>query len=191
MKNEIEKALEFLSKGKLVVYPTDTLYGLGADVFNRKAVKKIYEVKKRPLSMPISIAVSNIEEIEKYAFMNKISRKIAEEFLPGALTLILKKKKIIPDIIAKDKIGLRIPSNEIAIKLAENMPITATSANIHGGENPWNIEIAKKQLGEKVAMYIDVGNLKDVPSTIVDLSEGKIKILREGAIKKEDIYDRI
>ncbi|HEC76682.1 MAG TPA: threonylcarbamoyl-AMP synthase [Thermoplasmatales archaeon] len=191
MKNEIEKALEFLSKGELVVYPTDTLYGLGADVFNRKAVKKIYEAKRRPLSMPISIAVSSIEEIEKYAFMNKISRKVAEEFLPGALTLILKKKKIIPDIVAKDKVALRIPSNEVAIKLAENMPITATSANIHGGENPWNIEIAKKQLGEKVAMYIDAGNLKNVPSTIVDLSEGKIKIVREGAIKKEEIYDRI
>lgn len=191
MKSEIERALELLREGKLIVYPTDTLYGLGADIFNREAVKKVYEVKKRPVSMPLSIAISDVEEIEKYAFMNKIAYKIADQFLPGALTLILKKKKRVPDVISKDKIAIRIPSNEIALKIAENIPITATSANIHGGENPWKIEIARKQLGEKVALYIDAGDLKNIPSTIVDLSEGKLKIIREGAIKREEIYDRI
>jgi len=191
MRSEIERALEFLRMGKLVVYPTDTLYGLGADIFNIEAVKKVYEIKKRPFSMPLSIALSGVEEIEKYAFMNEIAYKIADQFLPGALTLILKNKKIVPDIIAKDKIAIRIPSNEIALKIAEIIPVTATSANIHGEENPWKIEIARKQLGEKVAFYIDAGDLKNVPSTIVDVSEGRLKIIREGAIKKEEIYDRI
>jgi L-threonylcarbamoyladenylate synthase len=191
MQSEIKKAIKLLKEGKLIVYPTDTLYGLGADIFNEKAVKKVYEVKKRPLSMPLPIALASVDEIKEYAFMNDLAYKIAEEFLPGSITIILKKRRSIPDVVTKEKIAVRVPDCEIAIEIAKNVPITATSANLHRGENPFTIEIAKKQLGDNVAMYIDGGKLPGIPSTIVDVSEGKIKILREGAIKKEEIYGRI
>ncbi|RLF48293.1 MAG: threonylcarbamoyl-AMP synthase [Thermoplasmata archaeon] len=191
MQSEIKKAIKILKEGKLVVYPTDTLYGLGADIFNEEAVKKVYEVKKRPLSMSLPIALASVDEIEEYAFMNNLAYKIAEEFMPGGITIILKKKRNIPDVVAKEKIAIRVPDCEVAREIAKNVPITATSANLHKRENPVTIEIAKKQLGNSIALYIDAGKLPGIPSTIVDVSEGKIKILREGAIKKEEIYGRI
>jgi len=177
-----------LKKGEIVVYPTDTIYGLGADIFNEEAVKKVYEVKNRPLSMPLSISLSSIDEIGEYAIMNEMAEKVANSFMPGPITIILKKRECVPDIVASDKIGIRVPDCEIAREIAGNIKITATSANVHGGKEPCTVEEAKKQLGEKVALYIDGGRLPGIPSTIVDLSEGKIKILREGEIKRDDIY---
>jgi len=177
-----------LKQGELIVYPTDTLYGLGADIFNEEAIKKVYEVKKRPFDLPLSIAIASVDEINEYAYMNEIAYKIAHEFLPGAITIILKKRKVIPDIIAKEKIGIRIPANEIALKIAKELPITATSANIHGKNPPKEIKEAKEQLGDKIALYIDGGKLPGKPSTIVDVSEGKIKIIREGAIRRGEIW---
>jgi len=191
MQKEIERAIEALREGKLVVYPTDTLYGLGADIFNEDAVKRVYELKKRPLSLPLPIALANVDEIGEYAFVNEIASKIAEEFMPGKITIILRKRDIIPDIISKDKIAIRVPANEIARKIAKETPITATSANIHGSKSPATLDEAKKQLGDRVAIYIDGGKLPGKPSTIVDVSEGIIKIIREGAIPKEEIYGRI
>ena len=188
MQNEIRKAIRLLKQGELIVYPTDTLYGLGADIFNEEAIKKVYEVKKRPFDLPLSIAIASVDEINEYAYMNEIAYKIAREFLPGAITIILKKRKVIPDIIAKEKIGIRIPANEIALKIAKELPITATSANIHGKNPPKEIKEAKEQLGDKIALYIDGGKLLGKPSTIVDVSEGKIKVIREGAIRGEEIW---
>ena len=188
MQNEIRKAIRLLKQGELIVYPTDTLYGLGADIFNEDAIKKVYEVKKRPFDLPLSIAIASVDEMNEYAYMNELAYKIAHESLPGALTIILKKRRIIPDIVAKEKIGIRVPANEIALKIAEEMPITATSANIHGKNPPKEIREAKEQLGDKVALYIDGGKLSGKPSTIIDVSEGKVKILREGAIRREEIW---
>lgn len=186
--NEIEKAIKALERGEIIVYPTDTLYAIGANIFDEKAISKVYKIKKRPLNAPLSITVSSIDEIGKFAEMNEIAYKIAKKFLPGKLTIVLKKKDIIPSYISKDKIAIRVPKNKIALKLAQKFPITATSANLHTGEEPRNIHIARKQLGKNIYMYIDAGELPGIPSTIVDLSEGKIKILREGAIKKEELY---
>ena len=186
--NEIEKAIELMRNGKLIVYPTDTLYALGANIFIKEAVMKIHAIKHRPLNMPLPICVAGIDEIKKYAHVNEMAEKIAKKFLPGKLTIILYKKDVIPDYITKDKIAIRVPDNEIALKLAREFPITATSANLHGKMAPNEIKIAKEQLGRNIAMYIDGGKLYGKPSTIVDLSEGKIKIIREGAIKKEELY---
>ncbi|MBC7081383.1 MAG: threonylcarbamoyl-AMP synthase [Thermoplasmatales archaeon] len=184
----IKKARKLIEEKELVVYPTDTLYGLGGDATSDEVVKKVFDLKERPYNMPISIALSDIEEIEDYCFMNDLAYKIAEKFLPGAITIILKKKADLPELLGKEKIGIRIPANEIARKIVKGMPITSTSANKHGMEEPKSIEIAKKQLGEKVALYIDNGILPGKASTIIDVSEGRIKILREGAISKEEIY---
>ncbi len=185
--SDVDKGRKIIQHGGIIVYPTDTLYGLGASVFEEEAVKRVYEIKKRPRHLPLPIIVSSIDDIKNVAIFNDVACKLAKKFLPGALTIILEKKDVIPSIVAGKKIAVRVPDNDIARELATK-PITATSANIHGGEEPVTIEIAKKQLGNKVDMYIDGGKLPGIPSTIVDVSEKKIKIIREGVIKKERLY---
>ena len=185
--NEIEKAIKLMEEGKIIVYPTDTLYGIGANIFIEEAVMKVYEIKQRPFNMPLPICLHSVNEIKKYTYLNEVAEKIIKKFMPGKITIILNKKNSIPDYISRDKVGIRVPANDIAIKLARKFPITATSANLHGGRQPASIQIAKDELGDKVAMYIDGGKLPGIPSTILDVSEGKIKIIREGAIKKEEL----
>ncbi|MCD6146840.1 MAG: threonylcarbamoyl-AMP synthase [Thermoplasmata archaeon] len=188
--NEIERAVDVLKKGGLAVYPTDTLYAVGAIISNENAVKKVYEIKKRPLNIYLPVAVGSVEQIESVAVMNDVARKIAEKFMPGPITLILKKKKEISNIVAREKIAVRVPANPVALKISSLAgAITATSANVHGRNAPSTVEEAEKQLGNKVDIYVDGGKLKGIPSTIIDVSDEKIKVIREGAIKTEEFYE--
>jgi L-threonylcarbamoyladenylate synthase len=180
----VDSAVEILKKNGLIVYPTDTLYGIGGNPFNEDVIKKIFAVKKRP-EMPISVAVSNMDMIKKIAFMNPAAVRICEEFLPGPVTVVLLKKKNVPALLTagSEKIGVRIPDNKIALEIINRFgPITCTSANLHKGKNPADIKTAKRQLGDNIQLYIDDGKCKySKPSTVVDVSDGKIKILRKGA----------
>ena len=194
-KLDLSKALVALLNGKVIVYPTDTLYGLGADIFNDDAVRKVFEIKQRPTNMPLSVAVSNYQELAKIAFTDDKTRRLANSFLPGKLTLILKKKDCISDIVTGglDKVAVRIPDNEVALDLLSRFgPITATSANIHGRETPGIINDIRMQFkDDDVSVYLDIGKLAGEPSTLVDTTEKEIKIVREGAIAKKDILDAI
>ena len=186
----LKKAIEGVTKGELIVYPTDTLYGLGADIFNASAVKKVYQVKKRPWDNPLPIMVSDRAMMEKIAYISPQAKRLIKKFLPGPLTIIVKKKNIVPDIIAKEKIAIRIPKNNLALNLASSCgPLTATSANIHGGDDPITIDIAKKQIKKKAYIYLDQGPLRGIPSTIVEPLNNTLKIHREGSIKKEELYE--
>ncbi|KYK20711.1 hypothetical protein AYK21_05585 [Thermoplasmatales archaeon SG8-52-2] len=192
---DFSEVIDSLKKGELVVYPTDTLYGLGADVFDIDAVRKVFQIKKRPFDSPLSVAVSDISELEKIAILNSTSRNLAEIFLPGKLTLILNKKKIIPDLVTAglEKVAVRIPDNRIALKLlSEFGPLTATSANIHGKKTPVFIKdiIMQFKKGD-IGSYLDIGKVEGKPSTIVDASDKDVKILRLGAIKEKEILDAI
>jgi len=190
MMSEIEKAADVLKKGGLVVYPTDTLYALGASIYNENAVRKVYGIKKRPLGIPLPVAVGGIEQIESVAVMNSTAKRIAERFMPGAVTLIMKKREGISDVVAGEKIAVRVPSNKMALQIISLAgAITATSANLHGQSAPSTVEDAKKQLGSSVDMYVDGGTLIGIPSTIVDVSDGSIKIVREGAISTEELHE--
>jgi L-threonylcarbamoyladenylate synthase len=191
---DFSKAIAALSNGEVIVYPTDTLYGLGADIFNEPAVKKIFDIKNRPLDDPLSVAVSNYEDLEKIAFLDDKTRSLIDAFLPGSLTLILKKKKVVSDIVTGglDKVAIRIPDNKIALKLlSEFGPLTATSANVHGKETPSVISDINMQFKDKVAVYLDDGRIAGKPSTIIEIVGEELKILREGAIPKEKILDEI
>lgn len=194
-KPDFYKAIKALKNGKVIVYPTDTLYGLGADIYKVDAVRKVFEIKKRPLDDPLSVAVSDIDELEKIAFVNDKSRQLAKAFLPGRLTLILKKRSIIPDIVTGglNKVAIRIPDNNVALELlSEFGPITATSANIHGKKTPYIIkEISMQFKNEDISVYLNIGRLAGKPSTIVDATKKHIKIVREGAIAEKEILDAI
>lgn len=191
----LRRAVEALSNGELIVYPTDTLYGVGADVFNKHAVEKVFKIKHRPLSLPLSIAVSDFNELEDICFINETAMILAEKFLPGKLTMVLKKKKNIPNIVTSgfDKVAVRIPCNNIALKLLSSFgPITCTSANIHGRDTPSRIEDIQKEFDKKeISVFIDGGRLDGKPSTIVDLSNGVLNVLREGDITKKQLLDVI
>lgn len=191
----LRRVVKALSNGKLIVYPTDTLYGLGADVFNEYAVEKVFKVKHRPLNLPLSIAVSDFDELEDICLVNETAMILAKKFLPGRLTMVLKKKKNIPDLVTSglDKVAVRIPGNDTALRILSSFgPITCTSANIHGRSTPSTVDDIQKQLDvEDISVFVDDGRLDGKPSTIVDLSDGSLKVLREGDITKKQLLDVI
>jgi L-threonylcarbamoyladenylate synthase len=185
----IDRAEKTLRSSGVILYPTDTLYGLGADAFSDEAVAKVYAIKGRDEQKPIHCVVADLDSAAKYAEVNDIARKLAKQFLPGPLTLILKKRPELHSGVAKGipTIGIRIPKDDFCFALAEKFgPYTTTSANIAGAENARTVEGILSQLGDRASLIdlaIDAGELPErEPSTVVDVSSGGIKILREGAI---------
>jgi len=193
----LEKAAELIKQGKIVVFPTETVYGIGTNGLNENAVKRLFEVKQRPLNKPISLLVSNMEMVELIAKdITETEYKIMEKFLPGPLTIILKKKDIVPDIVTagQDTVGVRMPSGEIARKLVEmaGVPIAAPSANISGEPSGTNLQNIKKYFEGNVDFYIDGGESElGFASTIVQVIDGKPQILRQGNITLEQINKKM
>ena len=191
----LKQTAKIIKNGGIVVFPTETVYGIGTNGLDKVAIKKLYEIKKRPLEKPISLLVSNIKMIEDLVEdITDIEYKLIKEFFPGPLTIILKKKNIVPDILTanKETVGIRIPDNDIALKLIEyaKTPIATTSANISGNKSGTNIEDIKNGFKDKVDCYIDGGKSKlGIGSTIVQVVDGVPKILREGSITKEQVYN--
>ncbi|HTY46260.1 MAG TPA: L-threonylcarbamoyladenylate synthase [Methanomassiliicoccales archaeon] len=189
--NDIMRVKDVLKAGHLVVYPTETLYGLGANALDENAVKRVYMAKNRPFDMPLSVAVSDMQMLEHVAIMDQTSRKLAEKFMPGPITLILTKKPLVPDIVtsASDEVGIRMPDNALALRLIKAFgPITSTSANLHSRPDPVTVNSAMKDLKDAVSLYIDCGKTKlGVHSTIVAVHEGDTEIIRHGAISDKQI----
>ena len=193
-KNTISNAIVALKAGNLIVYPTDTLYALGADIFNDGSVTKVFTVKKRPFSNPLSIAVADFEAISKIAYTNEFVKQVVERFLPGSLTIILRKKESVSRLVTGglDNIAVRIPDNKIALKLLSAFgPLTVTSANVHGKKTPYVIKDIMMQFTTDILVYLDDGRLDAKPSTIVDLTLEKPRIVRKGSITLEEILDAI
>ena len=189
--NAIEEAAEILKKGGVIVYPTDTLYGLGVDATDTNCVKKIFEIKGREFSKPISIAVGSVDQAKNICEWNENADKLAKKFLPGPLTLVLKLRKKMPiDLAAgSSNIGVRIPDSDFLLSLMKKIkfPITATSANKSGENDPINAEMAMEQVGKLVDLVVDGGPCKyEKPSTVVDLTS-EPRILREGVISRKEI----
>lgn len=190
---KIEEAAEIIQKGGIVIFPTETVYGIGVNGLDEKAIKRLYEAKKRPLNKPISLLVSNMKMIESVAEnISQTERKLMEKFFPGPLTIILKKKGCVPDILTAngDTVGIRMPEGEIARRLVQNagVPIAATSANISGEENTIDANAIIKEFENTVDCFIDGDESKSgIGSTIVKITDGKAQILRQGKITKEEI----
>ncbi|MDH4122770.1 MAG: L-threonylcarbamoyladenylate synthase [Thermoplasmata archaeon] len=193
--SDLENVSKVIKTGGLVVYPTDTLYGIAADPFNDSAVKKVYLSKNRPFDMSLSVAVSDVRMLESVAVLNDAARKLISKFLPGPLTILLTKKPTISDLLSSgdNLIGIRIPDHPFALRLIKKVgPITATSANHHSKPDPVTAEMAKKDLGSSVDYYVDCGKTRyQTGSTIIDVSEGDVEILRAGVISKEEIINAL
>lgn len=189
-KENLFRAADLICAGELVAFPTETVYGLGADGLNKSAREKIYIAKGRPSEKPLTLHVSSLEQVERIAKISPTAEKLFEKFCPGPLTIILPKAENIPDFVAKKNIGLRFPDNEVALKLIKisNCPIAAPSANISGQIPPKTAQDVLKNLSGRVPIILDGGKCKfGISSTIVDLSEAEPKFLRVGAIPPEEI----
>lgn len=180
--NIINEAVNVLADGGIVLYPTDTVYGLGANIFDNKAVRRVFEIKERSLLKPLSILVSNTDAIDLVAKVSLSQKKAIEEYLPGPYTFILNKRKIVPRAVTSGSsyVGIRVPDCEIACKLARLFPITTTSANLSDDEVLSTPSEILEQLNHDVDLVIDVGSLNSHhASRIVDLTRIKPKIIRK------------
>ncbi len=182
---------KIIANDGVIVYPTDTVYGLGANPFSKKAVEKVFSIKKRSKNKPIPLLISRLKYLKKIAFLNKIAKKLIKKFWPGQLTLVLKRKNV-PDWITcgHDKVGVRIPNHKLCIFIIESCGgiLTGTSANLSGKKTPASIKELSPQIFKRVDLVIDAGPCPvKMPSTVVDVLENGVKILREGPVSKKDI----
>lgn len=188
-------AANYIKEGKLVIFPTETVYGIGANGLDECAVKSIFVAKGRAQDNPLILHISDIEMIDDIACdLTEIQRRLIDIFFPGPLTIILKRKKCVPDVVTGglDTVGIRMPSNKIANSLIKyaGVPIAAPSANISGKPSGTNIEDIKKELGDKVSCIIDGGNTDiGLESTVITVIDNKVKILRPGKITIENFKE--
>lgn len=189
---EVLFAAEIIRKGGIVAFPTETVYGLGADAFNPVAVEKIFELKERPTFDPLIVHLYSIDQLKLVTDDDdKRVYKLAEKFWPGPLTIILKKSKDIPDIVTSGlkTVGVRIPDNPYALELIKisGLPIAAPSANKFGRTSPTKAEHVKKYF-PSIDFILDGGSTSvGIESTIISLNENGFDILRYGIITKEEI----
>lgn len=190
---KIDEAAYIIKQGGLVLFPTETVYGIGANGLDEEAVKKIYMAKGRASDNPLILHISNMDMLDKIAYdISEEEYKLMDAFWPGPFTIILKKKGIVPDIVTGglDTVAVRMPANKIANKLIEysRTPIAAPSANISGKPSGTCIEDIYDELANKMDYIIDGGKCEvGIESTVVRVIDGKVKILRPGKITKEDI----
>ncbi len=180
----VKQAVSLLKQGKVIIFPTETVYGIGADALNKKAVKRIFSLKKRPGSQPLQILIGNIKDIKKTA--TKISPKVLglmKKNWPGPMTIIVKKKKYIPDIVTSGlkTVGLRMPDHQLTLEIirALGRPIAASSANISGKRPPKTAKEAARHFKSGVALVIDGGRCRiGKASKVMDATTANIRVLR-------------
>ena len=193
MEKLVERAIRILKNGGIVAFPTDTIYGLGANAFDEDAVLRIYEAKVRPRNFALTLLLADTSQIKLVAEnIPKMAWKLAEKFMPGALTIVLNKSMAVSNMITGEgnTVAVRIPNHPVPIALVKGLgaPITGTSANISGGNNPLTAEDVFKQLRYRVDMIIDGGRCPiGVSSTVLDLTTNPPKIIREGAISRDQV----
>ncbi len=188
-----------LKKGKIIIYPTDTVYGVGG-ILEEEVLKNIYKVKSRKFNSPLIALISNPQMIEKIAVIEEEKKekveKLIEKFWPGGLTIILRKKESVPNIMVSngETVGVRIPNHQVAIEIIESAGgvLATTSANISGEATPGSFEEISDEIKKRVDIIIDDGKCPlGEASTIIDMSKEKINILREGSISQKDIENII
>lgn len=188
----LQRAGLALRAGGVVVIPTDTVYGVAADAFNTVATARIFEIKKRPRSLPLPVLVSRPRQAwAMCAFVPQAAAELAAAFWPGPLTLVLPQTADLAWDLgdADGTLALRMPAHDDVIALLEMVgPLAATSANVSGEPTPATVAEIEQHLGDEIALYVDGGPAKlDVGSTIVDFTRNKIRLLREGPISVEEV----
>ncbi|MEF8777952.1 MAG: L-threonylcarbamoyladenylate synthase [Natronomonas sp.] len=182
---DLTDAVAAIRRGDLVVYPTETVYGLGADALDAEAVERVFEAKGRPRDRPISLAIPELSAAADYARLSDRERSFCERFLPGPVTVLLERTDRVPDVLVsgRDRVGVRVPDHDTARALARRTgPITATSANRSGEESARRVEAIDPSIRDR-AVVIDGGETPGTESTVVDVSRDEI--VRRGALAEE------
>ncbi|MFW6125715.1 MAG: L-threonylcarbamoyladenylate synthase [Chloroflexota bacterium] len=192
MDTRVRRAINVLANGGIVAYPTDTVYGLGAHTDCPDAVMKVYDVKRRSRHLPLPLLLSNTSQITTVARdVPDVAWALAERFLPGGLTLVLFKAPTVSSLVTggSDKVAVRVPDHPVPIVIIDGLgaPITGTSANRSGKPSPLTAQEVHRQLGHQVDLIIDGVCPGGMDSSVVDLTEEIPRILREGAVRREDI----
>ena len=186
MKNRILRSVQILEQGGVIVYPTDTVYGIGANALNVEAVQRIYQIKQRPLSYPVSVAVAGKSMAQRIAYLNEQALRLIAKFWPGALTIIVKKKAVIPPVVTggTNLVGLRAPAHIIPLSILEysQTPMISTSANKHGKSPCRDVECIKYNFGNQVDMIIEGKQGGNIPSTVINITTDPPVIIRKGPI---------
>ena len=176
---DIRKASEIIKKNGIVIYPTETVYGIGANIFSITALEKVFSIKKRDKDKPVSVAVCDFKMMESLVYIGKKEKRFIEKFLPGPVTVLLRKKEIVNDMLTSgsELVGIRFPAHRTTIELIKlaGVPITSTSANFSGEAPPRSVD----EIKISADYIIDGGECRGEPSTVVDLFN--MKIIRKGA----------
>lgn len=183
-KRLIDKAVEILEDGGIIAYPTDTIYGFGCDMYNKKAIQRIYQIKKRDPQKPFSFICSDLKNISLYAQVTNQAYKIMKRCLPGPYTFILLGTKLVPKIMLTKRktVGIRVPNNNICLALVKTLghPIISTSVGLSGGKVFSDPSFIEETFGSQIDVTIDGGILASQPSTIISLIDDNIEVIREG-----------
>jgi L-threonylcarbamoyladenylate synthase len=181
--SEFERAAAAIQSGELVVYPTETVYGLGANAVDPDAVERVFEAKGRDRSKPVSMALPSVPSALEYVHASDREREFMAEVLPGPITVLCRRRDAVPDELTagEDRVGVRVPDHDLALRLCERAgtPITATSANVSGRGSVRRIDELDPAIREAVAILLDGGETPGTESTVVDVSTGTIH--RRGA----------
>ncbi|MDD5168937.1 MAG: L-threonylcarbamoyladenylate synthase [Syntrophales bacterium] len=180
----IRKAVDVLRSGGIIIYPTDTVYGLGCALFNKRGIEKIYEIKKRSKKQQLSFVCADLKDISRYAMVSDYAYKVMRRYLPGPYTFILQASRLVPKIILpkKQTTGIRIPDHAISLALVQELeqPIISTSVQTEEGELLNDPFIIHEQFHHSVDLVIDGGVIPAMPSSVISLVDDNIEIIRVG-----------
>jgi L-threonylcarbamoyladenylate synthase len=183
---DIDRAAEALAAGDLVVYPTETVYGLGANAVDAAAVERVFETKGRDRSDPVSLGVPSVDAALEYTAPTAEERRFMHEFLPGPVTVVVDRREMVPDVLTagRDRVGVRVPNHATALELLETFhPVTATSANVSGTGSVRHPDDLDDAIRAAATVVIDGGETPGTESTVVDVEAGEI--IRRGAMADE------
>lgn len=185
-RDTLDRAAAAIEGGELVVYPTETVYGLGADASDPTAIERVFTVKGRERSEPISLAVPDVAAAAEYVRPTDRERTFMRAFLPGPVTVVVEKRARVPDLLTagRERVGVRVPDHPMARRLLEAVsPVTATSANVSGRPSARSIDDLDPEIREAASVVLDGGRTGGTGSTVVDVERGAV--IREGAMAEQ------
>lgn len=194
LENQMNEICDVIQKGGIVAFPTETVYGVGIHFDDEEALERLMEAKNRDYSKAITLMVADKKDISQYAYISPQAQKMIDQFMPGMITLIFKKKESVRDIMTNGKltIGIRIPDSEFVLSLLKKVgPMLVTSANLSQHPNTTSTQEVLNQLDGRIDLVVDGKTSDNIASTVVDVSQDEIKILRAGKITKEQIEEAI
>ncbi|QLH76274.1 threonylcarbamoyl-AMP synthase [Halosimplex rubrum] len=185
--SDVVRAARAIEAGDLVVYPTETVYGMGANAVDADAVERVFDAKGRDRDKPVSLGVPSVERATEYVDPTDRELAFMREFLPGPVTVVVQRREVVPDVLTagREKVGVRVPDHDLALDLFEaaETPVTATSANLSGTGSVRELSELSDEVRERVSAVLDGGRTEGMESTVVDAESGEIH--RRGAMADE------